>query len=118
MQRVVVKQIGKQKPRERGAFVKGQEWDSNYPLEVELMRALKNKNNIVQIRGYRRYPEKEVHRIYMEYCLSGDLYGLISQYRARRQVNQHHERSFHTSNADDIVANTCLKHSSVKSSFI
>ncbi|KAL8842587.1 MAG: hypothetical protein Q9176_002544 [Flavoplaca citrina] len=83
--KVVIKQIGKEKPRERGAFVKEKEWDDRYPLEVELMRALKNKNNIVQIRGYRRYRQKEVHRIYMEYCSSGDLYGLISQYRARRQ---------------------------------
>lgn len=48
------------------------------------MRSMKNKNNTVQIRGYRRYVDMEVHRIYMEYCASGDLAGLIAQYRSRR----------------------------------
>ncbi|KAI4266139.1 MAG: hypothetical protein L6R38_008928 [Xanthoria sp. 2 TBL-2021] len=82
---MVIKQIGKEKVRRKGFFYEEREWDSSYPLEVELMRAMKNKNNIVQIRGYRRYLEMEVHRIYMEYCSSGDLSGLITQYRSRRQ---------------------------------
>ncbi|KAL8644158.1 MAG: hypothetical protein Q9226_007905 [Calogaya cf. arnoldii] len=83
--RMVIKQIGRRKTRKgslAGTFLA---WESGYPIEVDLMRAMKNKNNIVQIRGYRRYPEKEVHRIYMEYCSLGDLADLITQYRSRRQ---------------------------------
>ncbi|CAO1605679.1 hypothetical protein XANCAGTX0491_009185 [Xanthoria calcicola] len=82
---IVIKQIGKQKVRRKGAFQEERAWESTPPMEVELMRSMKNKNNTVQIRGYRRYVDMEVHRIYMEYCASGDLAGLIAQYRSRRQ---------------------------------
>ncbi|KAL8775998.1 MAG: hypothetical protein Q9213_008413, partial [Squamulea squamosa] len=77
--RMVIKQIGKHRSD------KDKAWDPSHPLEVELMRALKAKANIVQIKGYRRYLHQEVHRIYMEYCSFGDLHGLITEYRARRQ---------------------------------
>ncbi|KAL9000179.1 MAG: hypothetical protein Q9169_001081 [Polycauliona sp. 2 TL-2023] len=83
--KMVIKQIGKRKVKTKGPFAKVEAWDSRCPLEVDLMRAMKNKPNVIQIRGYRRYLEKEVHRIYMDYCSSGDLYGLIAEYRARRQ---------------------------------
>ncbi|KAL8774083.1 MAG: hypothetical protein Q9209_001191 [Squamulea sp. 1 TL-2023] len=78
LQRLVIKQIGKH------GSDKDRAWDPSHPLEVELMRALKGKANIVQIKGYRRYPIQEVHRIYMEYCSSGDLHVLMTEYRARR----------------------------------
>ncbi|KAL8672014.1 MAG: hypothetical protein Q9168_003519 [Polycauliona sp. 1 TL-2023] len=84
---MVIKQIGKRKTKKTGLFADSEErvWDAGRPVEVALMRFMKNKPNIVQIKGYRRYLDKEVHRIYMEYCPSGDLYGLISEYRTRRQ---------------------------------
>lgn len=38
----------------------------------------------VKLRNYKRYPRREVHRLYLEFCPYGDLYKLIKQYRARK----------------------------------
>ncbi|KAL8806150.1 MAG: hypothetical protein Q9182_001551 [Xanthomendoza sp. 2 TL-2023] len=76
---VAVKQINRDKRDET--------WDDSRPLEVDLMKALltskDEENNVVQLKGYRRYRRHEVHRIYMEYCQRGDLQKLIEQYRER-----------------------------------
>ncbi|KAL8894983.1 MAG: hypothetical protein Q9207_008348 [Kuettlingeria erythrocarpa] len=60
-------------------------WSPYKPFEVEVMEDLcaRPKNGIVKIRGYRRYPESERHRIYMDYCEHGNLQRLISAYRAK-----------------------------------
>lgn len=60
-------------------------WSSYEPTEVEVMKDLcaRPKNGIVKMRGYRRYPKAERHRIYMDYCEHGNLQRLISAYRAK-----------------------------------
>ncbi|KAL8710784.1 MAG: hypothetical protein Q9225_007232 [Loekoesia sp. 1 TL-2023] len=77
---VVIKQIGKDS-RHR--------WYPQKPDEVECMEGLNvfttAGDSTVRFRRYKRYPRREVHRIYMEYCPYGDLNKLIKEYRARRQ---------------------------------
>lgn len=60
-------------------------WSPYKPFEVEVMEDLcaRPNNGIVKMRGYRRYPESERHRIYMDYCEHGNLQRLISAYRAK-----------------------------------
>ncbi|KAL8965498.1 MAG: hypothetical protein Q9197_006487 [Variospora fuerteventurae] len=60
-------------------------YNPNKPLEAVIMEDLRDepKNGIVRIRGYRRYPRRKVHRIYMEYCEHGSLQRLISAYQAK-----------------------------------
>ncbi|KAL9026630.1 MAG: hypothetical protein Q9196_004733 [Gyalolechia fulgens] len=76
----VVKQIGKQH---------GTPWEAEKPIEVQCMQMLNDNStageSVVEFRDYRRYPRREVHRIYMEYCPYGDLGKLIKEYRARKQ---------------------------------
>lgn len=67
--------------------IPGYEWESLKPDEVKCMEYLKKakaSEYVVNLRGYRRYPRREVHRIYMEYCPYGDLDKLIKEYRARK----------------------------------
>ncbi|KAL9596689.1 MAG: hypothetical protein Q9179_004527 [Wetmoreana sp. 5 TL-2023] len=57
------------------------------PDEVEVMENLRQwpKSGILQLRGYRRYPRSKAHRLYLDYCEHGDLDGLITKYRIRKQ---------------------------------
>ncbi|KAI4282233.1 MAG: hypothetical protein L6R35_005459 [Caloplaca aegaea] len=60
-------------------------YNPNKPFEAVIMEDLRDepKNGVVRIRGYRRYPRRKVHRIYMEYCEHGSLQRLISAYQAK-----------------------------------
>lgn len=61
-------------------------WDPKKPEEVGLTEKMK----ITRIRGmvgfiyYKRYHHDRVHRIYMKFCLYGDLSRLIEKYRRFR----------------------------------
>ncbi|KAL8834334.1 MAG: hypothetical protein Q9170_003788 [Blastenia crenularia] len=63
-------------------------WDPRKPDEAECMQGLNMftsaGDSTVRFRGYKRYPRREVHRIYMEYCSYGDLHKLTKEYAARR----------------------------------
>lgn len=76
---IVVKQIGKEP---------GLPWNSDIPNEAvvmeEVRKHLTGNTGIVHFRAYKRYPRREVHRLYMEYCPHGDLHQLIAEYRAKK----------------------------------
>ncbi|KAL9578433.1 MAG: hypothetical protein Q9203_007101, partial [Teloschistes exilis] len=61
--------------------------DFEKPFEVDIMEDIGQwKNvNIIQLRGYRRYPKSRAHRLYLEYCKHGDLGRLITKYRKRKR---------------------------------
>ncbi|KAL8957775.1 MAG: hypothetical protein Q9193_005040, partial [Seirophora villosa] len=77
---VVIKQIGKEP---------GHPWDPDIPSEAvvmeEVRKYLTGNTGIVDFRAYKRYPRREVHRLYMEYCPHGDLHQLIREYRAKKR---------------------------------
>ncbi|KAI4116391.1 MAG: hypothetical protein LQ345_003177 [Seirophora villosa] len=77
---LVIKQIGKEP---------GQPWDPDIPQEAvvmeEVRKYLTGNTGIVGFRAYKRYPRREVHRLYMEYCPHGDLHQLIREYRAKKR---------------------------------
>ncbi|KAL8644835.1 MAG: hypothetical protein Q9210_007046 [Variospora velana] len=76
---LVVKQIGKEP---------GLPWDFDIPNEAvvmeEVRKHLTGNTGIVGFRAYKRYPRREVHRLYMEYCPHGDLHQLIAEYRGKK----------------------------------
>ncbi|KAL9007875.1 MAG: hypothetical protein Q9173_006941, partial [Seirophora scorigena] len=76
---LVIKQIGKEP---------GHPWDPDIPNEAvvleEVRKYLTGNTGIVGFRAYKRYPRREVHRLYMEYCPHGDLHQLIREYRAKK----------------------------------
>lgn len=78
-QHLVIKQIGKER---------GHPWDPDIPNEAvvmeEVRKYLTGNTGIVDFRAYKRYPRREVHRLYMEYCPHGDLHQLIREYRAKK----------------------------------
>ncbi|KAL8924289.1 MAG: hypothetical protein Q9208_004070 [Pyrenodesmia sp. 3 TL-2023] len=81
---LVVKQIGTGPGR---PFFAGQ------PMEVSVMEEIAKytkdtgteNTGTVALRKYKRFPRREVHRLYLEFCPYGDLYKLIKQYRARKR---------------------------------
>ncbi|KAI4116315.1 MAG: hypothetical protein LQ338_007735, partial [Usnochroma carphineum] len=78
LDQVVVKQVGKEP---------GQPWDASKPMEAWLMQKLSYLpvlTGSVEWIAYKRYPRRQVHRIYMEYCAHGDLHKLIREYRDKR----------------------------------
>jgi len=61
-------------------------WDRERPNEVYIMQRLKEVDcpSIVKLLSYRRFPQWETHRIYLEYCPHGDLRKLYKRYKAWR----------------------------------
>lgn len=62
------------------------EVDFEKPQEVKVLEDIGQWKsvNIIQLRGYRRYPMSRVHRLYLEYCQHGDLGRLITKYRLKK----------------------------------
>ncbi|KAL9576723.1 MAG: hypothetical protein Q9212_006864, partial [Teloschistes hypoglaucus] len=79
--RICIKQI-KQKAKD-WMF----ETDFGKPQEVKVLEDIGQWKsvNIIQLRGYRRYPKSRLHRLYLEYCEHGDLGKLITKSRLRKR---------------------------------
>ena len=64
-----------------GVFEDSQEWP-----EARILRELTEIGcaNIIQLRAYRRFPNQNKHRLYLEYAPHGSLTVLIDRYRRWR----------------------------------
>ncbi|KAL8897056.1 MAG: hypothetical protein Q9207_007406 [Kuettlingeria erythrocarpa] len=81
LEQIVIKQIGSGN---------GELWDPSMLNEAEAMGRLTdlddgNPKSTVDFLWYKRYPRRQIHRIYMEYCPYGDLHGLIRRFRAKKE---------------------------------
>ncbi|KAL9576186.1 MAG: hypothetical protein Q9212_007313, partial [Teloschistes hypoglaucus] len=75
----------------RNQWWNGEKWESDVPDEVVALSTIKKQTEVqptgcIEYFDYQRYPAREVHRIYMEYAPYGDLYRLISKYRAKKRL--------------------------------